>query len=31
VSSDFKKFWIGQTISNLGSSFTQWAVPLLVF
>jgi MFS family permease len=31
MSRDFKKFWIGQTISNLGSSFTQWAVPLLVF
>jgi MFS family permease len=31
VTGDFKKFWIGQTISNLGSSFTQWAVPLLVF
>jgi len=31
VSSDFRKFWIGQTISNLGSSFTQWAVPLLVY
>jgi MFS family permease len=31
VSSDFKKFWFGQTISNLGSSFTQWAVPLLVY
>ena len=31
MSSDFKKFWIGQTISNLGSSFTQWAVPLLVY
>jgi MFS family permease len=31
VSSDFKKFWLGQTISNLGSSFTQWAVPLLIF
>jgi MFS family permease len=31
VNSDFLKFWIGQTISNLGSSFTQWAVPLLVF
>ena len=28
---DFWKFWTGQTISNLGSSFTQWAVPLLVF
>jgi MFS family permease len=31
VNRDFTKFWIGQTISNLGSSFTQWAVPLLVF
>jgi MFS family permease len=31
VNSDFVKFWVGQTISNLGSSFTQWAVPLLVF
>jgi MFS family permease len=31
MSSDFKKFWIGQTVSNLGSSFTQWAIPLLVF
>jgi MFS family permease len=31
MSSDFWKFWAGQTISNLGSSFTQWAVPLLVF
>jgi MFS family permease len=31
VNRDFVKFWIGQTISNLGSSFTQWAVPLLVF
>jgi MFS family permease len=31
VSLDFWKFWTGQTISNLGSSFTQWAVPLLVF
>ena len=31
MSSDFKKFWAGQTISNLGSSFTQWAVPLLVY
>jgi MFS family permease len=28
---DFWKFWTGQTISNLGSSFTQWAVPLLVY
>jgi len=31
MSPDFFKFWAGQTISNLGSSFTQWAVPLLVF
>lgn len=31
MSSDFWKFWTGQTISNFGSSFTQWAVPLLVF
>jgi MFS family permease len=31
VNSDFRKFWAGQTISNLGSSFTQWAVPLLVY
>jgi predicted MFS family arabinose efflux permease len=28
---DFWKFWAGQTISNLGTSFTQWAVPLLVY
>ena len=31
MSADFGKFWVGQTISNLGSSFTQWAVPLLVY
>ena len=31
LSADFLKFWVGQTISNLGSSFTLWAVPLLVF
>lgn len=31
LSRDFRKFWVGQTVSNLGSSFTQWAVPLLVF
>jgi MFS family permease len=31
LSLDFWKFWAGQTISNLGTSFTQWAVPLLVF
>jgi MFS family permease len=28
---DFWKFWLGQTISNLGTSFTQFALPLLVF
>lgn len=28
---DFWKFWFGQTISNLGSSFTGFALPLLVF
>src|SRR5438309_7990387 len=31
MNTDFWKFWTGQTISNLGSSFTQWAVPLLVY
>jgi MFS family permease len=31
LSLDFWKFWTGQTVSNLGSSFTQWAVPLLVY
>ncbi|HEX6663712.1 MAG TPA: MFS transporter [Gaiellaceae bacterium] len=31
LNADFLKFWAGQTISNLGSSFTQWAIPLLVF
>jgi MFS family permease len=31
LSLDFWKFWAGQTISNLGTSFTQWAIPLLVF
>src|SRR6266536_2747080 len=31
LSSDFWKFWTGQTISQLGSSFTQFATPLLVF
>ena len=31
LSLDFWKFWTGQTISNLGSSFTQWAIPLLVY
>jgi MFS family permease len=28
---DFGLFWAGQTISNLGSSFTLFALPLLVF
>jgi MFS family permease len=31
LSLDFWKFWGGQTISNLGSSFTMFALPLLVF
>jgi MFS family permease len=30
-SADFWKFWIGQTISNLGSSISMFALPLLVF
>src|SRR6266496_4836371 len=29
--SDFWKYWTGQTISNLGSSVTLFALPLLVF
>jgi len=28
---DFWKFWAGQTISNFGSSFTDFALPLLIF
>lgn len=28
---DFWKFWTGETISNLGSSFTAFALPLLVY
>lgn len=28
---DFWRFWIGETISNFGTSMTQFAVPLLVF
>jgi MFS family permease len=28
---DFWKFWSGQVISVLGSSFTQFAIPLLIF
>ena len=31
LSGDFGRFWIGQTVSNLGSSFTFFALPLLVF
>src|SRR5437870_10971438 len=31
LSADFWKFWTGQTISQLGSSFTQFATPLLIF
>ncbi len=31
VSTDFLRFWAGQTISNLGSSVTLFALPLLVF
>src|SRR6266568_5013797 len=31
LNSDFWRFWTGQTISNLGSSFTQFALPLLIF
>jgi MFS family permease len=30
-SANFWKFWAGQTISNLGSSFTEFALPLLIF
>ncbi len=30
-SRDFNRFWLGQTISALGSSFTLFALPLLVF
>jgi MFS family permease len=29
--SDFWKFWTGQTVSTLGSSFTSFAFPLLTF
>ena len=28
---DFRLFWIGETISAFGSSFTEFAIPLLVF
>ncbi len=30
-SSDFWKYWAGQTISNLGSSVTLFAIPLLIY
>ncbi len=31
LNSDFWKYWSGQTISNLGSSITLFALPLLVY
>src|SRR2546427_3850198 len=31
LSADFWKFWTGQTVSQLGSSFTLFATPLLIF
>ncbi len=31
LGSDFWKFWSGQVISVLGSSFTEFAIPLLIF
>jgi hypothetical protein len=31
LSGDFWKFWIGQAVSNLGSSFGGFALPLIVF
>src|ERR1700737_1182211 len=31
ISSDFWKYWTGQTISNLGSSITLFALPLIVY
>lgn len=31
LSSDFWKFWAGQTVSNLGTSVTSFAVPLLIY
>ncbi len=31
LSSDFWKYWAGQTISNLGSSVTLFALPLLIY
>ena len=31
LNTDFWKYWTGQTISNLGSSITLFALPLLVY
>src|ERR1700736_6257045 len=31
LSSNFWKYWTGQTLSNLGSSITLFALPLLVY
>ncbi len=31
LNADFGKFWCGQTISNLGTSFTTFALPLLIY
>ena len=31
LSADFWKFWTGQTLSQLGSSFTLFATPLLIY
>ncbi|MDQ6859485.1 MAG: MFS transporter [Chloroflexota bacterium] len=31
VKADFWRFWVGETVSAFGSSFTQFAIPLLVF
>ena len=31
MSRDFWRFWFGETVSAFGSSFTQFAIPLLVF
>src|SRR5881296_3593494 len=31
LTTDFWRFWTGQVVSVLGASFTQFAVPLLIF
>ncbi len=31
LSVDFWKYWVGQTISNMGASFTMFALPLIVY